>query len=186
MCVSIHFYFPFRSWLNACHPPSPLLFSVPLVSIRLPRLWTIMCPVSVVLAQPALRAARKVMFITCTQSTFPLSLIPFFLPVLLCWWCARARQQPAASLSPPSLSWRCLRCLSCHLFSVSRCSCLFIQRFALLVLVRPAAVVLAENSRGRGRISMHSAEPLGRCVFCTLAVPTSPHFHVGKHKHTVS
>ncbi len=78
-----------------------------------------------------------------------------------------------------------LRCLSCHLFSVSRCSCLFIQRLALLVLVRPAAVVLAENSRGRGRISMHSAEPLGRCVFCTLAVPTSPHFHVGKHKHTV-
>ncbi len=71
-------------------------------------------------------------------------------------------------------------------FSVSRCSCLFIQRLALLVLVRPAAVVLAENSRGRGRISMHSAEPLGRCVFCTLAVPTSPHFHVGKHKHTVS
>ncbi len=110
-------------------------------------------------------------------------LIPFFLPVLLCWWCARARQQPAASLSPPSLS---RRCLSCHLFNVSRCSCLFIQRLALLVLVRPAAVVLAENSRGRGRISMHSAEPLGRCVFCTLAVPTSPHFHVGKHKHTVS
>ncbi len=50
---------------------------------------------------------------------------------------------------------------------------LFVQRLALLVLVRPAAVVLAENSRGRGRISMHSAEPLGRCVFCTLAVPTS-------------
>ncbi len=64
-------------------------------------------------------------------------------------------------------------------FSVSRCSCLFIQRLALLVLVRPAAVVLAENSRGRGRISMHPAEPLGRCVFCTLAVPTSPYFHVG-------
>ncbi len=74
---------------------------------------------------------------------------------------------------------RCLRCLSCHLFSVSRCSCLFILRLALLVLVRPAAVVLAENSRGRGRISMHPAEPLGRCVFCTLAVPTSPYFHVG-------
>ncbi len=30
-----------------------------------------------------------------------------------------------------------------------------VQRLALLVLVRPAAVVLAENSRGRGRISMH-------------------------------
>ncbi len=80
---------------------------------------------------------------------------------------------------------RCLRCLSCHLFSVSRCSCSFIQRLALLVLVHPAAVVLAENSRGRGRISVHSAEPLGRCVFCTLAVPASPYFHVGKHKHTV-
>ncbi len=81
----------------------------------------------------------------------------------------------------------CLRCSNlynsqlhlslplCH----SRCSCLFIQRLALLMLVRPAAVVLAENSRGRGRISMHPAEPWGRCVFCTLAVPTSPHFHVG-------
>ncbi len=59
MCVN-KFLLPFfRSWLNACHPPSPLLFSVPLVSIRLTRLWTILCPVSVVLGQPALRAARK-------------------------------------------------------------------------------------------------------------------------------
>ncbi len=70
MCVSIHFTSLFRSWLNACHPPSPLLFSVPLLSIRLPRLWTILCPVSVVLGQPALRAARKVMFTPRTQSTF--------------------------------------------------------------------------------------------------------------------
>ncbi len=53
--------------LNACHPPSPLLFSVPLVSIRLTRLWTILCPVSMVLGQPALRAARKVMFTPRTQ-----------------------------------------------------------------------------------------------------------------------
>ncbi len=154
MCVCQYIFTSlFRSWLNACHPPSPLLFSVPLVSIRLMRLWTILCPVSVVLAQTALRAAKK----SCSllahspHSTF---LIPFFLPVLLCWWCARARQQPAASLSPPS-------------------------SLALLVLVRPAAVVLPENSRGRGRISIHPAEPLGRCVFCTLAVPTSPYFHVG-------
>ncbi len=139
MCVSINFYFPFRSWLNACHPPSPLLFSVPLVSIRLTRLWTILCPVSIVLAQPALRAAKKVMFTTRTQSTF------LALPLEL-----------------------------------------LVQRLALLVLVhsasraaRPAAVVLPENSRGRGRISVHPAEPLGRCVFCTLAVPNSPHFHVG-------
>ncbi len=59
MCVSINFTSLFRSLLNACHPPSPLLFSVPLVSIRLTRLWTILCPVFVVLGQPALRAARK-------------------------------------------------------------------------------------------------------------------------------
>ncbi len=83
------------------------------------------------------------------------------------------------SCSPLAHSPHFLRCLSRCLFSVSRCSCLFIQRLALLVLVRPAAVVLPENSRGRGQISMHPAEPLGRCVFCTLAVPASPYFHVG-------
>ncbi len=61
LCVCVNkFLLPFfRSLLNACHPPSPLLFSVPLVSIRLTRLWTILCPVSMVLGQPALRAARK-------------------------------------------------------------------------------------------------------------------------------
>ncbi len=66
LCVCVNkFLLPFFcSLLNACHPPSPLLFSVPLVSIRLTRLWTILCPVSMVLGQPALRAARKVMF-TC-------------------------------------------------------------------------------------------------------------------------
>ncbi len=74
------------------------------------------------------------MFITCTQSTFVLSVL-LALPLVL-----------------------------------------LVQRLALLVLVRPAAVVLAENSR---------AEALGRCVFCTVAVPASPHFHVEKHKHTV-
>ncbi len=68
MCVCQYIFTSlFRSWLNACHPPSPLLFSVLLSSIRLQRLWTILCPVSVVLAQPALRAARKVMFTTRTQ-----------------------------------------------------------------------------------------------------------------------
>ncbi len=103
--------------------------------------------------------------------------------------------QPENSCSPLAHSPHlcclcCLRCSCCfnlynsqlHLslpLCHSRCSCLFIQRLALLVLVRPAAVVLAENSRGRGRISMHPAEPLGRCVFYTLAVPDSPHFHVG-------
>ncbi len=51
-------------------------------------------------------------------------------------------QQPAASLSPPSLSRHCLRCL-CVLLRLS----------------------WTENSRGRGRISMHPAEPLGRWVF---------------------
>ncbi len=60
-----------------------------------------------------------------------------------------------------------------------------VQRLALRVLVRPAAVVWEENSRGRGRISTHSAGLLGRCVFCILAVPASPHFHVGNQKHTV-
>ncbi len=62
VCALINFTSLFRSLLNACHPPSPLLFSVPLVSIRLTRLWTVLCPVSMVLGQPALRAARKVMF----------------------------------------------------------------------------------------------------------------------------
>ncbi len=166
----------------------PLLSCSPFLSFQ--SVWRFLCPVSVVLAQPALRAAKSHVHYLHYLHTVHIStfLIPFFLPVLLCWWCARARQQPAASLSPSLLSrrcLRCLRCLSCHLFSVLRCSCLFIQRLALLVLVRPVAVVLAENSRGRGRILMHSAEPLGRCVFCTLAVPASPHFHVGKHKHTV-
>ncbi len=128
MCVCQYIFTSlFRSWLNACHPPSPLLFSVPLVSIRLTRLWTILCPVSVVLAQPALRAARKFMFVTRAQPTFPLSLIPSSLlvsPVLLCWWCARARfnlynNQLHLSL-PLCLSRRCLRCLSC----ASCCGCL--------------------------------------------------------------
>ncbi len=49
MCVNKFLLPLFRSLLNACHPPSPLLFSVPLVSIRLTRLWTILCPVSMVL-----------------------------------------------------------------------------------------------------------------------------------------
>ncbi len=63
MCVCQYIFTSlFRSLLNACHPPSPLLFSVPLLSIRLTCLWTILCPVSMVLGQPALRAARKVMF----------------------------------------------------------------------------------------------------------------------------
>ncbi len=72
LCVCVNkFLLPFFcSLLNACHPPSPLLFSVPLLSIRLTRLWTVLCPVSMVLGQPALRAARKVMFTPRTQSTF--------------------------------------------------------------------------------------------------------------------
>ncbi len=116
MCVN-KFLLPFfRSWLNACHPPSPLLFSVPLVSIRLTRLWTILCPVSIVLAQPALRAARKVMFITCTHS-------PHFLRCLSrCFNLYNSQLHLSLPLS----------------FSAPRCSCLFIQRLA--------AVVLAENS----------------------------------------
>ncbi len=95
----------FRSWLNACHSPSPLLFSVPLVSIRLTRLWTILCPVSIVLAQPALRAGRKVMFITCTHS-------PHFLRCLSrCFNLYNSQLHLSLPLS----------------FSAPRCSCLFIQ-----------------------------------------------------------
>ncbi len=99
----------FRSLLNACHPPSPLLFSVPLVSIRLPRLWTILCPVSVVLGQPALRAARKVMFTPRTQSTF-----------VRCSCCFNLYNSQL-HLSPPLRFRGAARACS---FSVSRCGCL--------------------------------------------------------------
>ncbi len=95
--------------LNACHPPSPLLFSVPLVSIRLPRLWTILCPVSVVLGQPALRAARKVMFTPRTQSTF-----------VRCSCCFNLYNSQL-HLSPPLRFRGAARACS---FSVSRCGCL--------------------------------------------------------------
>ncbi len=95
--------------LNACHPPSPLLFSVPLVSIRLPRLWTILCPVSVVLGQPALRAARKVMFSPRTQSTF-----------VRCSCCFNLYNSQL-HLSPPLRFRGAARACS---FSVSRCGCL--------------------------------------------------------------
>ncbi len=103
------FYSLFRSLLNACHPPSPLLFSVPLVSIRLPRLWTILCPVSVVLGQPALRAARKVMFTPRTQSTF-----------VRCSCCFNLYNSQL-HLSPPLRFRGAARACS---FSVSRCGCL--------------------------------------------------------------
>ncbi len=151
MCVCQYIFTSlFRSWLNACHPPSPLLFSVPLVSIRLTRLWTILCPVSMVLAQPALRAARKVMFITLHT-------------VHMCAVCAVCAARAALICTTAS-------CISLSPFA-----------FAALptLLVRPAAVVLDGEQSRSGRISMHSAEPLGRCVFCILAVPDSPHFHVG-------
>ncbi len=106
MCVCQYIFTSlFRSWLNACHPPSPLLFSVPLVSIHLTRLWTILCPVSIVLAQPALRPGRKVMFITCTHS-------PHFLRCLSrCFNLYNSQLHLSLPLS----------------FSAPRCSCLFIQ-----------------------------------------------------------
>ncbi len=74
----------------------------------------------------------------------------------------------------------CLRCSCCFnlynsqlhlslLLCHSRCSC-------LCVLLR---LSWTENSRGRVEFSMHPAEPLGRWVFYILAVPDSPHFHVG-------
>ncbi len=96
--------------LNACHPPSPLLFSVPLVSIRLTRLWTILCPVSVVLGQPALRAARKVMFTPRTQ-----------LCRLRCRSCCFNLYNSQLHLSPPLRFRGAARACS---FSVSRCGCL--------------------------------------------------------------
>ncbi len=109
MCVCQYIFTSlFRSLLNACHPPSPLLFSVPLVSIRLTRLWTILCPVSMVLGQPALRAARKVMFTPRTQSTF-----------VRCSCCFNLYNSQL-HLSPP-LSLALARACS---FSVSRCGCL--------------------------------------------------------------
>ncbi len=104
LCVCVNkFLLPFfRSLLNACHPPSPLLFSVPLVSIRLTRLWTILCPVSMVLGQPP----EKVMFIRRTQSTF-----------VRCSCCPTTAS--CVSLSPSVT--RAARACS---FSVSRCGCL--------------------------------------------------------------
>ncbi len=106
VCVSINFYFPFRSLLNACHPPSPLLFSVPLLSIRLPRLWTILCPVSVILGQPALRAARKVMFTHRTQ-----------LCCLRCLSCCfnlyNSQLHLSVSLSAPRAARACASCCGC-------------------------------------------------------------------------
>ncbi len=64
-------FLSFQSALRAsgqsCAQCPSFLHSLPLVSIRLTRLWTILCPVSMVLGQPALRAARKVMFTPRTQ-----------------------------------------------------------------------------------------------------------------------
>ncbi len=81
--------------------------------------------VSMVLGQPALRAARKVMFT-----------------------CFNAR----AALICTTASCVCLPL--CH----SRCSCLFIQRLAL-------RLSWTEKQSRSGRISMHPAGLLGRCVF---------------------
>ncbi len=61
-------------------------------------------------------------------------------------------------------------------FSVSCCSCLCVL---LRLSCRRTVEVGVE-------FQCTPAEPLGRCVFCILAVPASPYFHVGKHKHTVS
>ncbi len=101
MCVSIHFTSLFRSLLNACHPPSPLLFSVALVSIRLTRLWTILCPVSVVLAQSALRAARKVMFITL--HTFHMCAVCAARAALICTTASCISLSPFAFAALPAL-----------------------------------------------------------------------------------
>ncbi len=88
--------------------PLSLLFSVPLLSIRLTRLWTILCPVSMVLGQPALRAARKVMFTPRTQ-----------LCRLRCRSCCFNLYNSQLHVSPSVT--RAARACS---FSVSRCGCL--------------------------------------------------------------
>ncbi len=59
----------------------------------------------------------------------------------------------------------------CH----SRCSCLFIQRLAL-------RLSWTEKQSRSGRISMHPAGLLGRCVFGGAGLTV---FSCGKHKHTV-
>ncbi len=90
--------------------------------------------------------------------------------------------QPEKSCSPLAHSPHFLRCSCCfnlynsqlHLSVVP-----LVQRLALRVLVRPAAVVLDGEHLRSGRISMHPAGLLGRWVFYILAVPTSPYFHVG-------
>ncbi len=65
----------------------------------------------------------------------------------------------------------CVSLPLCH----SRCSCLFIQRLAL-------RLSWTEKQSRSGRISMHPAEPLGRCVFGGAGLTV---FSCGKHKHTV-
>ncbi len=89
MCVSINFYFPFSCLLNACHPAlsSPAL--VPLVSIRLKRLWTILCPVSWFLDNlqekscSPLCAARAALNLYNSQLASCLPLCPLALLVLV-------------------------------------------------------------------------------------------------------
>ncbi len=82
-----------------------------------------------------------------------------------CAVCAAAR----AALICTTASCICLPL--CH----SRCSCLFIQRLAL-------RLSWTEKQSRSGRISMHPAGLLGRCVFGGAGLTV---FSCGKHKHTV-
>ncbi len=94
MCVCQYIFTSlFRSWLNVTRP---LLSCSPFLSFqsafRASGQSCAQCPSF--LHNLHFVQLKKIMFITRTQSTFPLSLIPSFLlvsPVLLCWWCARAR-----------------------------------------------------------------------------------------------
>ncbi len=81
--------------------------------------------------------------------------------------------QPEKSCSPALIctTASCVCLPLCH----SRCSCLFIQRLAL-------RLSWTEKQSRSGRISMHPAGLLGRCVFGGAGLTV---FSCGKHKHTV-
>ncbi len=92
--------------------------------------------------------------------------------------------QPEKSCSP--LAHSCAVCAASRAALIcTTASCISLslfQRLALRVLVRPAAVVLDGEHLRSGRISMHPAGLLGRCVFGGADLTV---FSCGKHKHTV-
>ncbi len=139
MCVvSINFTSLFRSWLMPV--TRPLLSCSPFLSF-----------------QSAFRASGQSVpsvhgsCTTCTSCSQKSHVHPSHHSCAVC-----AASRAALICSTAS-------CIFLPLCPYSRCSCLFIQRLAL------AVVLDGEQSRS-GRISMHPAEPLGRWVFYILAV----------------